>query len=249
MGAADLDPALAAALEETVAALGDCRDLWWLIGSAAMALHGAAVEVRDLDVLVSRRDARSLLERRGLPIGPGQADERFHSEIFGRWDAGGRAVELFAGFKVRSAGEWQELLPQTRECKRIGAASLFVPSVAELIAWGRLFGRPKDAARESLLLGRLSGSNWRLNLSPSRPDLYVLSAKEGDRMSQIQIAAQVKQSNGVWIAGIVFIKAGEGDIRMESASSEAAARRWVSDTVRVEGFAESDIVYIEHPRL
>lgn len=147
----ELGPSLSASLVELGSALGDCRGPWWVIGSAAMALHGAAVEVRDVDVLVSLHDARWLLERRGLPASPGTADERFRSEIFGRWEAGQRTVELFAGFKVRCAGEWQELLPQTRECKPIGATSLFVPSIAELIAWGRLFGRPKDAARETLL--------------------------------------------------------------------------------------------------
>lgn len=151
MPAPEFDPDLSASLVQLGAWLRDCRDPWWVIGSAAMALHGAAVEVRDIDLLVSRRDAHALLEQRGLPVRSGRADERFHSEIFARWEAGGRTVEMFAGFKLRSGGAWQELLPQTREPKRISATSLFVPSIPELIAWGRLFGRPKDAARESLL--------------------------------------------------------------------------------------------------
>jgi hypothetical protein len=151
MPAADLDPALAAALQETVAALRACEEPWWLIGSAAMALHGAAVDVRDIDVLASRRDAAALLQARGLPVRPGREDERFRSEIFGSWSTGARGVEIFAGFHVRTAGGWRELLPQSRECRRIGVTAVFVPSVAELIAWGRLFDRPKDAQREALL--------------------------------------------------------------------------------------------------
>jgi hypothetical protein len=153
MPAADLDPALAAALQETASALGACAEPWWLIGSAAMALHGAAVDVRDIDVLASRRDAAALLRARGLPVRPGREDERFRSDIFGSWDSGTRGVEIFAGFHVRTAEGWRELLPQSRECRRIGATAVFIPSVVELIAWGRLFARPKDAQREVLLRG------------------------------------------------------------------------------------------------
>ena len=60
-------------------------------------------------------------------------------------------MEVFAGFRVREGAAWRPLLPTTREVRRVEGATLFVPSVLELIEWGELFGRPKDAAREPLL--------------------------------------------------------------------------------------------------
>ncbi len=148
----ELEPRLAAALSRLAEELAPCADPWWLIGSAAMALHGApGLDVRDIDLLLSRRDAEALLARRGIAALPGRPDALFRSDIFARWNAGGIAVEMFAGFHLRSGGAWQPLRPQTREKLTVAGACLFVPSVAELIAWCRLFGRPKDAAREELL--------------------------------------------------------------------------------------------------
>jgi hypothetical protein len=122
-----------------------------LIGSAAMAAHGAGVNVRDVDLLLSEGDARLFLARRGLPVAPGTPSELFASDIFATWAAPPHTVELFAGFRVRQGDSWQPLAPGTREAHCIGNAPVFVPSVAELIAWGRLFGRSKDKAREPLL--------------------------------------------------------------------------------------------------
>lgn len=117
-----------------------------------MALHGArGIEVRDIDLLLSRRDARIALERRGLPAAAGPPHPLFRSEIFGRWQEPPYTIELFAGFSVRRGDAWVEIVPTTRVDKSVGRASLFVPSVEELIAWGRLYGRDKDARREPLL--------------------------------------------------------------------------------------------------
>ena len=152
-----LEPELAALLVALAGELACCRDPWWVIGSAAMALHGASpLEVADVDLLLGPADAAAVLDRRGIAAVPGTADGRFHSDIFGRWTAPPRAVELFGGFKVRSGGAWREIVPETREAKRVGGSTLFVPSVGELIALGRLFGRSKDAAREPLLLKLLA---------------------------------------------------------------------------------------------
>jgi len=46
---------------------------------------------------------------------------------------------------------------------------LFVPEVAELIAWGRLFGRAKDAERETLLRSLLPPTGGEAPLSSRRP--------------------------------------------------------------------------------
>jgi hypothetical protein len=152
MSQAELNPALAAALEALAGELALCAEPWWVVGSAAIALHGARrVEVRDIDLLVSRADAGVLLARRGAVAQPGVPDERFRSDIFACWDQSGIQVDLFAGFCVRSSGKWQELVPQTRQPVLLKASCLFVPSIAELIAWARLFGRDKDKAREAVL--------------------------------------------------------------------------------------------------
>jgi hypothetical protein len=152
MSQAELDPALAAALEALAGELAQCAEPWWVVGSAAIALHGAQrVDARDIDLLVGHADARALLSRRGMAAQPGLPDERFRSELFACWKEGGIQVDLFAGFRVRSGEAWQELVPKTRQPIPLGTACVFVPSVAELIAWARLFGREKDREREALL--------------------------------------------------------------------------------------------------
>ena len=144
-------PALAELLAALAGELGACRRPWWLIGSAAMAVHGAAVEVRDVDLLLDRDDAEAFLSRRGIAAAPGVPSGLFASALFGAWEKPPYRVEVFAGFRLREGGAWVALVPETREQHRVGGACLYLPSVAELIAWGRRFGRGKDAAREPLL--------------------------------------------------------------------------------------------------
>lgn len=130
-----------------------------MIGSAAMALHGAGpIEVGDIDLLMSRPDAARLLGARGVPSGPGSKHERFRSDVFGRIRLGGYTVEVFGGFHVLAGGAWRELVPGSRVAMPIEEKALFIPSVAELIGMGRLFGRPKDAEREELLLRLSAGT-------------------------------------------------------------------------------------------
>jgi hypothetical protein len=83
---AELAPALAVLATE----LRACGEPWWLIGSAAMAAHGAPVPVRDIDVLLGLTDAAALLTARGLAAA-GVPDGRFRSELFASWDAAGGA--------------------------------------------------------------------------------------------------------------------------------------------------------------
>jgi hypothetical protein len=149
-------PELEALLASLAGELEVCREPWWLIGSAAMAVHGAAVEVRDVDLLLGLEDAESFLAGRGIAAEPGVPDDLFASTVFARWPEPPFMVELFAGFRVRDRAAWRALVPATRETHRIGGAHLFVPSVEELIAWGRLFGRSKDRAREPLLRALLA---------------------------------------------------------------------------------------------
>jgi hypothetical protein len=135
-----LTPHLAAALAQVQAAAAGARDPWWLIGSAAMALHGVrGLTVGDVDLLMSRRDAAALLRSKGVEPEPGEEGGRFRSDVFGRWRAGAYVVETMGGFHV----DGRELVPETR----VATGGLFVPNVAELITMCESFGRPKDAER------------------------------------------------------------------------------------------------------
>ncbi|MFL6857984.1 MAG: hypothetical protein ACJ8EB_08765 [Allosphingosinicella sp.] len=123
-------------------AAGAARDPWWIIGSAAMALHGVeGLQVGDIDLLTSRRDAAALLGAKGGE--PGEPGGRFRSDIFGRWRAGAYGVDVMGGFRF----DGRELVPRTR----VARGGLFVPAVEELIAMCETFERPKDAERATRL--------------------------------------------------------------------------------------------------
>jgi hypothetical protein len=116
-----LEPALAAALGLVAEAAREGRDPWWLIGSAAMALHGARLlTVGDIDLLMSRSDAEGLLRSRGVEPRPGSGNGHFRSDVFGRWQAGSYKVEVMAGFHVRADGRWREVVPSSRCAVRVG---------------------------------------------------------------------------------------------------------------------------------
>lgn len=147
-----MDPALRQTLHILAEILRDAQDDWWIIASAAMALHGAApIEVADVDLLVSERDGHALLATLGLPFVPPAGTDRFRSALFARWDGAPVPVEIMAGFHVHSDGDWRPVVPATRIAMTIDGATLFVPSIDELIAQCRLYGRPKDARRAAIL--------------------------------------------------------------------------------------------------
>lgn len=127
-------------------------DSWWIISSAAVALHGGAVDqVRDVDVLMSVRDAKEMLGRAGCPHRPGQGTSLFRSEVFGIWSAPPLPVEIFGGFEFAGAEGWTPVIPKTRHRVELDGRALFVPAVAELQEMLIGFGRPKDLARARLL--------------------------------------------------------------------------------------------------
>lgn len=132
----------------------DARDDWWIIGSAAVALHGSDVgRVKDLDLMMSARDAEALLSRVGSPSRAPPASGRFRSQVFGVWSKPPIPVEVFGGFWMAADGGWREVFFSTREPVTVAGARLYVPSAAELGALLRSFGRPKDFARAKLLRG------------------------------------------------------------------------------------------------
>lgn len=132
--------------------MAPARHDWWIIASAAVALHGADPgAVRDVDVLLDPRDANAILPALGLEPVAGSADPKFRSDLFARWTGAPLPVEFFAGFHLLEDGEWNEIRPATRHEVRVGKATLFVPERAELKAMLLRFGRPKDLARAALL--------------------------------------------------------------------------------------------------
>lgn len=121
---------------------------WWIIGSAAVALHGVDPgPIGDVDVLLGPADARRLIPTLGVETSPGRPDERFRSTIFARWTAPPLPVEFMAGLELREDGRWHAVLPRTR----IALGGVFAPDRADLIAILHRFGRDKDLRRAALL--------------------------------------------------------------------------------------------------
>ncbi len=136
----------------TADALAGAQDPWWVIASAAVALHGVGpVEVGDVDLLMSVGDARRLMDGLGVaPIENG-ASSLFRSTLLGRWETPPLVVEIMAGFHVATSARWTEVLPRTRVPVLVEGCAVYVPERAELAGMLRLFGRPKDLERVRLL--------------------------------------------------------------------------------------------------
>jgi hypothetical protein len=146
-------PRLAEALNLIADAAPAFEDEWWILGSAAAALSGADIlEVRDVDLLLSERDARDLLarwsERRTEAVA---TSDQFRSTVFARFEDAPLPIDVFGEFEMRVRGDWRRIHPLTRE--RRGA--VFTPSVAEQIAILEAMDRDKDKARIAALSARL----------------------------------------------------------------------------------------------
>ena len=150
---------LCADLRQTLAmtadALDGARDPWWIISSAAVALHGVTpIAVGDVDVLTSVGDARRVMLALGIvPVSDG-ASPLFRSTLFGRWQAPPLVVEIMAGFHVATGSVWTEVMPLTRVPLLVDRRVVYVPDQRELAAILRLFGRPRDMERVRLLTER-----------------------------------------------------------------------------------------------
>ncbi len=148
-----MSPALVDTLQAVAKAAAVTRDRWWIIGSAAVVLHGGKADPHDVDLLLSARDARRLCQLLGIAPIENAPSDLFQSALFARWDGPPLPVELMAGLKLHTQTGWSAVRPRTRLPVAIGQATLFVPDRTELIAILRSFGRPKDLARADLLAG------------------------------------------------------------------------------------------------
>ena len=147
---------MTAALAETLVMTAKAAEAatagWWIIGSAAVVLHGGKVpHVKDVDLMMSAADAGTFLRRVGAELRPADASERFHSKVFGIWDAPPVPVEVFGGFRVAHGASWREIRLQTREPVTVAGAEVYVPSASELVQLLLAFGRTKDLERAQML--------------------------------------------------------------------------------------------------
>jgi len=149
-----LSAALRGVIADSVPQLhAHCRDPWTVIGSAAAALSGAAVQAADLDLLTSVADAQRLIAlwpaRLDSSYTPASAD-RFRS-CFARFQFPGMPLEVMGGLELRGEHGWQAV--RVHEIVHVNVAGIDVPIPArdEQIHILESFGRPKDFARAELL--------------------------------------------------------------------------------------------------
>lgn len=147
---------MTAKLAQTLAMVAEAascaREAWWIIGSAAVALHGRPLaDVKDVDLLMSATDAEAFLRCVGEPISGGEPNKRFRSLVFGIWNKPPLPVEVMGGFSVASARGWRSVSLHTREAVSVGGMHVYVPSARELAQLLHLFGRAKDLDRAALM--------------------------------------------------------------------------------------------------
>ncbi len=158
-------------LAETLAMVAQAahgsEDDWWIIGSAAVSLLGGEVgAIKDVDLLMTVRDAEAMLRRVGASSGGALPDEKFRSEVFGVWREPPIPVEIFGGFALGTNEGWRDVVLSTRQSVTVSGTKVFVPTVEELTRLLHSFGRPKDLERASLLQASCS-RNSPIEAAPS----------------------------------------------------------------------------------
>lgn len=138
-------------LDRLSRAAGGLEAPWWIFGSAAMRLIGAAdIEAEDVDLLLARPDAERLAARLGATRIQG-AGERFRSDFFAKAQTPDLRIEIMSGLEVRTAEGWRCVSPRTQALVAWEPHPLPLPDRGELIEICRLFGRPKDLERATKL--------------------------------------------------------------------------------------------------
>ena len=147
-----MTPALADTLGMISEVASGARDPWWIIGSAAVVLHGRTIaRVKDVDLMMSAADAEAFLKRVGEAPLNGKPNDRFRSLVFGVWSVPPIPVEVMGGFSVATPDGWRDVSLITREAVTVGGRPVYVPSAEELIRLLSSFGRSKDLERADLL--------------------------------------------------------------------------------------------------
>ncbi len=137
------------------AVMSKAKDPWWIIGSAALAVHlKQDITVNDIDVLLSVDDACIVRTALAIPLAAINPHPLFHSEEYFTWDQNSVPVEFMAGFSVCVAGAWQLVSCHTRLAVDVGGQAIYIPDLAEMASLLELFGRPKDRERLALIKER-----------------------------------------------------------------------------------------------
>lgn len=143
---------LARTLMSAADLMNGARDPWWVIASAAVALHGVEDDaVGDIDLLLGPADAARVLTAARVAPQAGSDSAQFRSAMFGRIAGAPLPIEIMADFAVMRNGVWTAVRPVTRQAIAVGDRTLFVPSRGELRDMLTAFGRPKDLRRAALL--------------------------------------------------------------------------------------------------
>ena len=142
-------PGMAETLEAIAGDLHDLTEPWWLIGSAAMVLMGVDLPaIDDVDILTTPAGARARAARWDVePTTPAPSD-RFDSEVFFQRSDTPLAVEVMAGFRVKTGQGWTPVLPKTRVAL---GGRWHAPTRVEILEMLALFGRDQDLERAALL--------------------------------------------------------------------------------------------------
>lgn len=143
-----IEPDLAATLKVVAAGCAALQDDWWVFGGAAMALAGVpGLSPPDIDLIVSERDAASLIAAWEAQVETAAPSPLFRSKVFARTTIAPLPIEIMAGFEVCEGRAWSAVLPATRQLAALSTGAIFIPTPAEQAKICRRFGRPKDLAR------------------------------------------------------------------------------------------------------
>lgn len=142
-------------LEETLAAIARLslrlQDTWWVIGSAAIALAGADIEVPGVDLLVSERDARDLLTDWASPRVTDDGHDRFRS-LVGEHTGTPIPIVVMGGLEVSVDGVWLPVTPTTHMPVELTGGTVFIPDATDQLALLLMFRRPQDLVRAEVLM-------------------------------------------------------------------------------------------------
>jgi hypothetical protein len=127
------------------------QDDWWIIGSAAIALAGVAIEVPHVEVTLSERDARSLLGDWASATTPTPGQDRFRS-VCGEHAGTPIPVEIMGGLELHVEGQWVPVTPTTRLRVDLPGGPVFTPDVTDQLALLLMFRRPQDLVRAEMLV-------------------------------------------------------------------------------------------------
>lgn len=127
------------------------KDDWCIIGGAALVLWGVpGVSVRDIDVILSTRDAQQILGGVTRDT-PALHDSGLFRSTYYTQVGSGIEFDFMADFSVNSGGEWVAVAPKPTYRIQFGDYPILLPSREELRRVLKLFGRPKDIERLKLL--------------------------------------------------------------------------------------------------